>query len=215
MAHCDWATQTAPTAPDSGYVKGFFDSTTKRWNSIDSGGDVTPYQYMVSNASVAAVSGSYASDIYLAGSALTIPVAGKWTAGMKAEWVFDMVKTAAGTAAFTVNIRMGTLGTVSDASILSLAFGVGTAAVDTGMFRLRANFRTVGSGSSAVVAAVIECQHHLAATGLISTGASGTGIILGTSAGFNSTTQTIIGLSINGGASFSGTNTIVQAQLTK
>ncbi len=35
--------------------------------------------------------------------------------------------------------------------------------------------------------------------------------IVGFRAGFNSTTQTIIGLSINGGAAFSGSNNIVQS----
>lgn len=215
MAYLDFATQASPGTPSSGFVRGYPDSTTKRWTSIDDGGSITPYQYQVTNASVAAASGAFASDTYLSGSALTIPTAGAWTAGMTAAWIFDMVKTGAGTAAFTVNIRMGTAGTTGDASILSLAFAVGTAAIDTGMFRVWANFRTVGSGTSAVVAGIIECQHHLAATGLITTGASGTGIITGTSAGFNSTTQTIIGLSVNGGGSFSGTNTIVQSILMK
>jgi hypothetical protein len=50
--------------------------------------------------------------------------------------------------------------------------------------------RTVGSGTSAVVAGYAMVNHHLAATGLTNTGASGTGIILpGASAGFNSTTK--------------------------
>ena len=49
--------------------------------------------------------------------------------------------------------------------------------------------------------------------GLTNTGASGTGIILVTSSGFNSTTQTKIGLSFNGGTSFVGTNQIQQAAL--
>jgi hypothetical protein len=108
---------------------------------------------------------------------------------------------------------MGTLGTVVDASVLQLAFAVGTGVIDSGWFDLLINFRSVGSGTSAVVAGIIKCNHHLAATGLITTGASGFGQILGTSSGFNSTTQTKIGVSVNGGASFSGTNTIVQSCL--
>ena len=108
---------------------------------------------------------------------------------------------------------MGTLGTTGDASILQLAFAVGTGVIDTGIFDLMAVFRTVGAGTLAVLQGIIACDHHLAATGLITTGASGKGIILGTSSGFNSTTQTTIGLSVNSGASFSGTNTLVQAGL--
>lgn len=165
----------------------------------------------LSNASTASVSAGYASDTYLAGSAITIPVAGAWKAGTIYTLLFDMTKTAAGSAAFTVTVRMGTLGTVGDASVLTLAFGAGTAAADTGLFELLLSFRSVGSGTSAVLQGAIQCTHHLAATGLVSTGASGTGIILATSSGFASTTQTILGVSVNGGASFSGTNTLVQA----
>ena len=76
-----------------------------------------------------------------------------------------------------------------------------------------ARIRTVGSGTSAVVQGWISCNHALAATGLITTGASGFGLILGTSAGFNSATPTTIGLSVNGGTLFAGTNTQVQAEL--
>jgi hypothetical protein len=169
--------------------------------------------YMQSYASIASVSAGYASDTYLAGSTCTIPLAGGWLARAQYQCDFDMTKTAAGTAAFTIIVRMGTLGTTSDAAILTLAYAVGTAAADTGLFTVRVNFRTVGSGTSAVIQGISTCVHHLAATGLITTGASGTGIILSTSSGFNSTTQTKIGLSVNGSTSFSGTNTLVQARL--
>jgi hypothetical protein len=169
----------------------------------------------LSNASVATVSAGYAADTYLAGSAITIPTAGGWQVGTTYSCVFDMVKTAAGTAAFVVVVRMGTLGTTGDANIVQNSFAVGTAAADTGIFEVLVNFRAVGAGTSAVIYQLVQCTHHLAATGLISTGASGTGIVSTSSGGFNSTTQTIIGLSINGGASFSGTNTLVQASALK
>jgi hypothetical protein len=207
--------ESSVTIPASGYVTGYPDAATHRLASIDSSGNVTRYPYLLTNASVADVSGGFASDTYLAGSSITIPTAGNWSIAQQYRCAFDMVKTAAGTAALTITVRMGTLGTVSDAAILALAFAAGTAAGDTGLFEVRVTFRTVGSGTSAVMQGVTRCTHHLAATGLISTGASGTGIITGVSAGFNSTTQTIIGLSVNGGASFSGTNTLVQASLEK
>ena len=161
--------------------------------------------------STATVSAGYASDTYLAGSNV-VATAGNWRAGTMYYCAFDMVKTAAGTATPVLTLRMGTLGTTGDASIQTLTFGVGTAAADTALFEVFATFRTVGSGTSAVVQALCRCTHHLAATGMTTTGASGTGIILGTSAGFNSTTQTNLGISFNGGASFSGTNTLVQAR---
>ena len=162
------------------------------------------------NGSTAAVSAAFAADTYLAGSSVTVP-AGGWKVGTQYQCGFDMTKTGAGTAQFTVIVRMGTLGTTGDAAILTLAYAVGTGVIDSGWFEVYVVFRTVGSGTSAVIAGITTCNHHLAATGLITTGASGFGQILGTSSGFNSTTQTIIGVSVNGGASFSGTNTLVQS----
>lgn len=164
-------------------------------------------------ASVVAPGAGFASDAYLAGSGQTIFSAGLWKQGTSYYCGFDMTKTGAGTSAFTVNVRMGTLGTTGDASVLSLAFAVGTAVIDSGWFEVFVNFRSVGAGTSAVVAGILKCNHHLAATGLITTGASGYGQVVGTGAGFNSTTQTKIGISVNGGTSFVGTNTIVQSGL--
>ncbi len=163
--------------------------------------------------STAQVAGGFATDTYLAGSSIAIPSTG-FLAGARYSCVFDMVKTAAGTAAFTVTLRIGTAGAVGDTSIAAFAFAVGTAAVDTGLFELFAHFRTVGSGTTAVLVGTCVCSHALAATGLISTGASGAGQITTVSSGFDSTVaNTFIGLSVNGGASFSGTNTIVEAEL--
>src|SRR6185437_5543070 len=135
------------------------------------------------NASTSSVSAAYAADTYLAGSSVTVP-AGAWKVGTIYQCGFDMVKTAAGSASFTITLRMGTLGTTGDASIQTLVFGAGTAAIDSGWFEVYAVFRTVGSGTAAAVASMGICSHHLAATGLISTGASGTGVLWpGASAG--------------------------------
>lgn len=208
------STETAPGTNTAGYVIDYPDASTRRLASRDESGFITVYPYLLSNASRSAVTG-YATDTYLAGSVITIPTAGDWSESQTYYCLFDMTKTAAGTAAFTVNVRMGTLGTTGDASVLALAFAVGTAAIDKGRFDVQITFRAVGSGTTAVVAGFMGCSHSLAATGLITTGASGYGQVDGTGAGFNSTTQTKIGISVNGGASFSGTNTIVQAQLVK
>lgn len=166
----------------------------------------------LSNRSVSTPGAGFAADTYLAGSAIALGAGGP-VVGTRYKLVFDMVKTAAGVAAFTLNVRLGTLGTTADASLLSLAFAAGTAAVDSGRFELDVVFRTVGSGTAAVVAALLSCDHALAATGLISTGASGHGQVVGVSSGFNSTTANLImGVSINGGASFAGTCTFVAAE---
>ena len=164
--------------------------------------------------STATVSAGYATDTYLAGSGVTIPTALP-VAGSTYEAVFDMVKTAAGTAAPVITLRYGTAGTVADTAILTFTFAAGTAAVDTGIILVRAHFRTVGSGTAAVLVGFAEIRHALAATGLTSTGASGEGAIVAqVSSGFDSTpAASIIGLSFNGGASFSGTNSLVEASL--
>lgn len=201
------------STPSAGKAAMFFDnSSPSRLISVDDGGSINHIS-SIRGGSTAAVSGGFASDTYLAGSGLTVFSAGQWKAGTQYYCGFDMVKTGAGVGAFTVNVRMGTLGTTGDASVLSLAFAVGTAVIDTGWFDLLLNFRSVGAGTSAVVQGILKCSHHLAATGLITTGASGFGLVLGTSSGFNSTTQTKIGISVNGGTSFSGTNTLVQSAL--
>ena len=169
----------------------------------------------LNNAALAAVAGGYAADTYLAGSSITIPTAGAWVAGSFYSCLFDMTKTAAGTAAFTVTVRMGTLGTTGDAAINTLTLAAGTAAIDNGWLEVLVAFRSVGAATSAVTVGSLKLSHALAATGLASTGASGIAIATTVSAGFNSTTQTIIGLSVNGGASFSGTTQFVTATLDK
>src|SRR6266581_2054370 len=79
----------------------------------------------LSNASVADVAGGYAVDTYLAGSAITIPVAGGWRVGTIYQCGWDMTKTAAGTAAMVVRVRCGTLGTTGDAILIGFTFGAG------------------------------------------------------------------------------------------
>ncbi len=166
----------------------------------------------LTNASLAQQTG-FASDTYLTGSSLLLP-SGIIRAGTQIKWVFDMTKTAAGTAALAINIRFGINGAVADTSRCALAFAVGTADADTGLFEVIATFRAVGSGTSAVIQGITKCAHHLAATGLISTGASGIGIVKTTGGGFDSTVaSSYIGLSVNGGADFAGTNELVQAEI--
>jgi hypothetical protein len=201
--------QSAPATPSAGQSIIWVDSTSKKWQSKDDSGSVDTLGD-IENASTANQTG-FAADTYLVGSSIAIP-----STLLKAKTlyrlVFDMVKTAAGTAAFAINVRVGTAGTTADAARLTFTFGAGTAAIDTGTFEILAHIRNIGA--SAVLVGICRCTHHLAATGLISTGASGTGILTVTSAAFDSTVANlIIGASVNGGASFSGTNTLVQSEL--
>lgn len=167
-------------------------------------------------ASTATVSAGYSTDTYLAGSGIAMPTGG-FVALARYTCKFDMVKTGAGTATPIVVVRIGAGAAVTDAAILTFTFAVGTGVVDTGTFEIDAHFRTVGTPTAAVMVGGCTCIHALAATGLTTTGASGSGMITGVvSSGFDSTTAgTTIGVSFNGGASFSGTNTWVRAELNQ
>lgn len=165
------------------------------------------------NASTATVATAFATDTYLAGSSIVAPSTG-FLALSRYTCTFDMVKTAAGSATPIVVVRVGTAGAVGDAAILTFTFAAGTAAVDTGTFVVTAHFRTVGSGTTAMLVGTCEVRHALAATGLASTGASGQGQLSVVSSGFDSTVANLsIGVSFNGGTSFSGTCSLVEAEL--
>jgi hypothetical protein len=201
--------QSAPSTPSAGQYVIYADTVSKRLTGRSDTGAIDTLDDIV-NFSTANQTG-FAADTYLTGSGIAIP-GGLVKAGTMYRLVFDMVKTAAGIAAATVIVRFGTAGTTADTARLTFTWGAGTAAIDTGTFEVFVHFRNVGA--SAVAVGICRCTHALAATGLVSTGASGTGILLVTSGAFDSTVaNSIIGVSFNGGASFSGTNVVVQSQL--
>lgn len=165
----------------------------------------------LSNASVATVSAGYATDTYLAGSAINVPN-GQIRSGTTYRCVFDMVKTGAGIATPIFNVRMGTAGTTADTAIATTTFAAGTAAADTGLVEVYLAFNS--GGASVFARSCVNIRHALAATGLTATGAAGNATIISTVSGINTTgSGLIIGVSFNGGTSFSGTNTVVQADL--
>jgi hypothetical protein len=168
--------------------------------------NVTAQATGINNASTADQTG-FASDTYLTGSAISVG-AGDFKAKGVYHCSFDMAKTAAGTATSVVTVRIGTTASTLDAARLTFTFGAGTAAADTGTFDLTVVFRSVGSGTSAVVAGFIKAQHNLATTGLFNNAAAWT-IVPAASSGFDSSAATKIGVSFSGGTSFSGTNRAV------
>jgi hypothetical protein len=155
----------------------------------------------------------FAANQYLTGSAITVN-AGDFVVGTTYRCVFDMTKTTAGTAAPIITIHIGTAGTTSDTAAQTISFAAATGVADTGTFEVWVNFRAVGA--SATIASMAKCAHNLAATGLTSTGAAGVGVVSNTtSSTFSSTAATKIGIGFNGGASYVGTNNIVQAYLAQ
>lgn len=168
-----------------------------------------------SSASSTAAQTLGTGDTYLAGSQPQAFTAGRLKAGSYYRCVFDMTKTAAGVAVATMTLRMGTLGTTSDAAILTFTFPTAqTAAIDNARFMVTANMRSVGTGTSAVCAGTLYIERTNTTTGFLSTaGLQFMAPIKVTSAGFNSATVTRIGLSINAGAASAWSTTTVQSDM--
>lgn len=165
-----------------------------------------------SNASIAAQTLG-TSDTYLTGSDVTF-AAGRLKAGSFYRALIDMTKTAAGTATATMTLRLGTLGTTSDAAICTFTFPTAqTAAIDNARFSVYANLRAVGA-ASALVEGVLVIERTNTTTGFLSTGGlQFMAPIRVLSSTFNSTTVTKVGMSINAGASSAWTTQLVQADI--
>lgn len=163
----------------------------------------------VRNASVANQTG-FSVETYLVGSAIDMPDVSKHQARMEYRCLFNVVKTAAGTATPLIRIRFGTAGSTADTQLLLWTFGAGTAAVDEGQFEIACTFRTIGSGTSAVLAGICTLTSNLTTTGLSNAVKSRNAV----SAGFNSTLANAkIGVTVNGGTSAAWTVNLVQADL--
>lgn len=120
-------------------------------------------------------------------------------AGTKIIWTFAITKTGAGTAAPAWNVRIGTAGTTSDTSRLAFTGSAQTAVIDAAYVTIEVVFRSVGSGTSAVVAGVYVLRHNLATTGFATIAGNA---VTGVSGGFDSTVANLLaGVSVNSGAS--------------
>lgn len=135
-----------------------------------------------------------ATTAYVTGSSILVP-SGLLQVGTFFKWRFSATKTAAGTTAgCAIIVKVGTLGTTGDTSLLTFTMGTPTGVVDTAMFDVMAVVRTIGAGTSAVMGGVMSMSHNLSATGFSTLPGE---TIRATSAGFNSTTASlIVGLTI-------------------
>jgi hypothetical protein len=136
-----------------------------------------------------------ATVTYLTNSAIS-------TASIKAgtviTWNISVTKTAAGADAPEWTVRFGENSSTTDATILTFTGAVQTAAVDAGIITIQCIFRTVGSGTSAVLVGHYSLVHQLDQAGL----SNGNGGAFATSAGFNSTTaNAFLGITVNSGSS--------------
>jgi hypothetical protein len=165
----------------------------------------------VRNFSVAAQAVAAASREQIIGTLLQIPPGGL-KVGSKLKFAFDVTKTAAGTAASTIDISFGTAGTVADTARVSLPKALGTAAVDEGKFVVEAIVRSVSA--TGVVVGVLTGTHRLAVTGINVLPVQETTI----SSGFDNTPETLdpgyIALNITTGASDAYTIQFAEASLS-
>jgi hypothetical protein len=162
------------------------------------------------NSSGTGLASSFATNTLVPGSTITIPTAGSWKINGAYHCGFDMGKTAAGVAAISINVHMGTLGTTGDAIVATVTLSAGTAAIDFGFFDVYATFQAVGGGTTAKIVVYVRLIKAGTTTGLVNNNLNV--LVQGvTSAGFNSTTQTKMSVGFNGGASFVGSSTFAQA----
>jgi hypothetical protein len=163
---------------------------------------------IISNQSVTSQGAGFATDTYVTGSSILIPLQ-RPRIGTVYECEMGVTKTNAGTATPIIQLRYGTNGTTADTSLCSFTFSAGTAATDSAIFKVRGLYRSVGSGSTAVIAGRCSLVAQ-PTTGFSSLIKSVTTI----SAGHNSeTASTILGVSVNGGTSASWTIDYVKTRL--
>lgn len=202
--------QSASATPAAGQCVLFPETTGKRYTfKDDAGRTYTLGEGCIRNQAVAAVTG-YAADTYLVGSSITIPASLTLQAGSIYRCKISLSKTAAGTAAPTLILRIGTAGTTSDAAIFTLTTAAQTAATDTGFIEVLFTIRTVGAAATST-STVVALHTAAAAAGL---GYASPQITETAGTAFNSTTASlIIGISLNFGASASVTTTQVETEL--
>ena len=161
------------------------------------------------NTSTTSQGAGFSSDTYLTGSNVLLP-SSRPKVGTLYRCRFHISKTAAGTATPIISLRYGTAATTSDTAICTFTFAAGTAAADVGWWEVVGLFRTVGSGTNAVVAGCTNLTSNLTTTGF----SNAVKVVQNTSSGFDSTTaNTYLGVSVNGGASASWTVQLVQTTL--
>lgn len=125
--------------------------------------NATPTALTLRNYSVAQQAPAAATRTYLTGSKFQLPPTG-FKVGSQFRWKFNMAKTAAGSAASTFDIAVGSAGTTADTARVSFTKPAGTAAADEGWVEINATVRVV-SATVGVIAGTFTLGHNLSATG--------------------------------------------------
>lgn len=190
-------TEAAPASPASGTMVLFPETTTLKYVSKDSTGrsETLPGVRNFSTAAQAYTT----TEIYVTGSALTVPVH-LLQAGAMCRWRVVVSKTA-GTGSPVWKLYKGTLGTTGDTNISTLTqAAAGTSVTDTAIYDIEAVLRN--TGASGVMLFSLYMTHVLAITGFSTLGAN---VQQAAATAFDTTAASlIIGLSWNHGTAGAG-----------
>ena len=189
---------------------------TTQGNFIKVGG--TPTQSLMANGttrnisifnnSTAPQTITAATVTYLTGSNIS---AANIKAGSIVNWDIAVLKTAAGVAPPVFTVRFGTTGTTADSTLLTFTGSAQTAIADGGLFSIKCIFKTVGSGTTAILAGHYTLMHNAQVVGL---SVLPVNFAFQTSAGFNSTlTNAVLGVTVDSGAAAAWTINQVAVKL--
>jgi hypothetical protein len=160
MADIVLDTQVAPSTPSAGTINLYAETTTLQMCSRDANGRIQTFGD-INNQSTAAQAYTTA-EIYLAGSALTIP-AHLLQVGARCTWRVVASKTA-GTGAPVWKLYKGTLGTTGDTAIATLTqASAPTSVADTAIYNIEAVLRN--TGAAGVMLFSLSMVHALQITG--------------------------------------------------
>lgn len=180
--------EATPSTPAASKSILYVDSTTKKMCQIDDGGTVRAGT-LSKNQATSQQTG-FASDTYLTGSGIQIPSCGMQV-GQIYRWLVGIQKTAAGTAAIAVTVRMGSAQTTADTSELVLTQTVAQAATAAGtLMEVIVQVRSVSA--TGVITGILSLSAN-AQFG------SGVQAASGTFAN-NAAAGLFLGLSLNGGS---------------
>jgi len=160
MADIVLDTQSAPSAPSAGTIVVYPETTTLQMVSRDSNGR---YQTFGDVANQSTTAQAYTtSEIYVTGSALTVPAHGLQV-GARCSWRVVATKTA-GTGAPIWRLYKGTLGTTGDTIIGTLTqASAPTSVADTAIYDIQAVLRN--TGAAGVMLFSLYMTHVLQITG--------------------------------------------------
>ena len=146
--------------------------TTAEWRTLAAGTPAT--------ASQAAATLTAGSANIVSGSLIQLPTS-DLTVGSRFKFTMGLTKTGAGTNTWKADVKFGTAGTTSDATIATFTSGTNTGIADQALLTITVNVLTTGSSATANCLAFYSNSYGTATTGLGSLGATP-----GTTATFNS-----------------------------